>query len=155
MPNLLNANSIENTNAQATLRQLPNKPKVLIVEDHDDTREMLRILLEMKSCHVVEACNGQEAIEVANREQPDLILMDGSLPLLDGLEATRRIRENVGLREVLILALNGWGTPSFHAAALAAGCDDCMTKPIDFEELERHMAPLFDRNAVARVQTAW
>ncbi|HXM35122.1 MAG TPA: response regulator, partial [Pyrinomonadaceae bacterium] len=82
--------------------------------------------------------------------RPDLILMDGSLPLMDGLEATRRIRENLLLREVPILALNGWGTPSFHAAALAAGCDDCMTKPIDFERLERYMAPLFDRCAVAR-----
>ena len=127
------------------------RPKVLIVEDHDDTREMLRVLLEMKSCHVVEACNGREAVEIAGREQPDLILMDGSLPLMDGLEATRRIRENLLLQEVLILALDGWGTPSFHAAALAAGCDACIPKPIDFEQLERYLAPLFGRCAVARV----
>jgi CheY-like chemotaxis protein len=92
----------------------------------------------------MEARNGEEAVEIANREQPDLILMDGSLPLLDGLEATRRIRENVLLREVLILALNGWGTASFNAAAMAAGCNDCLTKPIDFEALERYMAPLFE-----------
>src|SRR5450432_443843 len=146
LTNTLSTNSLENAIAQAALRLVPtNKPKVLIVEDHDDTREMLRILLEMKNCHVVEACNGQEAVEIANREQPDLILMDGSLPVMDGLEATRRIRENLLLREVLILALNGWGTPSFHAAALAAGCDDCMTKPIDFERLESYIAPLFDQ----------
>lgn len=147
---LTHTNAIEKAIAHASLRPLPiNRPKVLIVEDHDDTREMLRILLEMKSCQVMEACNGQEAVEIANRERPDLILMDGSLPLMDGLEATRRIRENLLLREVLILALNGWGTPSFHAAALAAGCDDCMTKPIDFERLETYIAPLFDRYAVA------
>ena len=153
--NLPNTNAVEITNAQAVfpLRQI-DKPKVLIVEDHDDTREMLRVLLELKKCEVVEACNGLEAVEIANREQPDLILMDGSLPLLDGLEATRRIRENELLGEVLILALNGWGTPAFQAAALAAGCDDCMTKPIDFEELERYMAPLFDRCAAARMTTA-
>ena len=150
LTNALNTNAGANANAQAALRLLSRHgPKVLIVEDHDDTRQMLRILLEMKSCHVVEACNGQEAVEIANREQPDLILMDGSLPLLDGLAATRQIRENELLRKALILALNGWGTPSCYAAAMAAGCDDCMTKPIDFEELERHMAPLFDRCALA------
>ena len=144
--------TVGRTNSPATGPNLSaNRPKVLIVEDHDDTREMLRILLEMKSCRVVEACNGEEAVEIAGREQPDLILMDGSLPLLDGLEATRRIRKNVLLREVLILALNGWGTPSFHAAALAAGCDDCMTKPIDFERLETYIAPLFTRCALAGV----
>lgn len=120
-----------------------SRPKVLIVEDHDDSRQMLRVLLEMNSCHVFEACNGLEAVEIAGREQPELILMDGSLPLLDGLEATRLIRENVQLGDVLILALNGWGTESFHAAALAAGCNDCIAKPIDFDQLESYVAPLF------------
>ena len=131
-----------------------NTPRVLIVEDHDDSRQMLRVLLEMKRCQVFEACNGLEAVEIAGREQPDLILMDGSLPLLDGLSATRRIRENVELREVLILALNGWGTPAFHAAALAAGCDDCIPKPIDFEQLESFILPLFKSSAVALVRAA-
>ena len=150
LTNLLNTNDVETTNTEATLRLLrTNKPKVLIVEDHDDSRQMLRVLLEMKSCSVFEACNGLEAVEIAGREQPDLILMDGSLPLLDGLEATRRIRENAQLRQVLILALNGWGTPSFHAAALAAGCDACVAKPIDFKQLENFMAPIFNRRVVA------
>lgn len=128
-----------------------NKLKVLIVEDHDDSRQMLRVLLEMKSCDVLEACNGVEAVEIASREQPQLILMDGSLPIMDGLEATRRIRENVLLQEVTILALNGWGTPSFHASALAAGCNDCIAKPIDFEQLDRFIAPLFDAPVLATV----
>ena len=119
---------------------------MLIAEEHDDTRLRLRTLLELKSCQVLEARNGQEAVEIASSEQPDLILMDGSLPVIDGLEATRRIRENVLLQEVLILALNGWGTPSFHAAALAAGCDDCIVKPIDSVDLNRYMVLLFDRS---------
>jgi two-component system cell cycle response regulator DivK len=141
---------LENTNAQATIRTLQtNKPKVLIVEDHDDTREMLRVFLEMKSCQVLEACNGQEAVDIAGRELPDLILMDGSLPVMDGLQATSRIRETVRRREVLILALNGWGTKSFHAAALAAGCDDCITKPIDFERIEPYLTPLLNRSTLA------
>jgi CheY-like chemotaxis protein len=133
----------------AALRQPVTRPKVLIVEDHDDSRQMLRVLLEMKRCQVFEACNGLEAVEIAHREQPELILMDGSLPLLDGLEATRRIRKNVQLGSVMILALNGWGTQSFHAAALAAGCDDCIDKPIDFELLDRYIAPLFSSSALA------
>ena len=72
-----------------------HKPKVLIVEDHEDTREMLRTILEMKGCQVIEAGDGLEAVEQARRERPELILMDGSLPLLDGLQATRRIREDL------------------------------------------------------------
>lgn len=119
------------------------KPKVLIVEDHDDSRDMLRTLLEMTGCRVIEACDGLEAVEVARREHPSLILMDGSLPLLDGLGATRLIREDPLLQEISIIGLNGWGTPAYHAAALAAGCNDCLEKPIDFEKLESHLGRLF------------
>jgi len=120
------------------------KPIVLVVEDHEDTREMLRTLLEMSGCQVMVACNGLEAVEVARREQPALILMDGSLPLLDGLEATRLIREDALSSEISIVGLNGWGTSSYHAAALAAGCNDCLEKPIDFERLESHVAQLIN-----------
>ena len=119
------------------------KPKVLIVEDHDDTREMLRILIEMKGCRVMEACDGLEAVEIARREHPTLILMDGSLPLLDGLGATRLIREDPLLREISIISLNGWGSPVYHEAALAAGCNDCLEKPIDFDKLESYLGLLF------------
>lgn len=122
------------------------QPTVLVVEDHDDTRELLRLLLEMWGCRVVEACNGLEAVETAGRERPELILMDGSLPFLDGLSATRRIREN-GFPEVKILALDGWGTPSYPAAALAAGCDDSIRKPLDFDRLRNHLIPLFDTSS--------
>jgi CheY-like chemotaxis protein len=124
-------------------QEAAGKPNVLIVEDHDDTREMLRTMLELRNCCVMEACNGLEAVEMAGREHPDLILMDGSLPVLDGLAATRLIREDALLREMPIIALNGWGTPGYHAAALAAGCDDCLEKPIDFERLESHLVRLF------------
>src|SRR5688572_24494852 len=99
------------------------QPTILVVEDHDDTREMLRTLLEMWGCRVVEACNGLEAVEAASRERPQLILMDSRLPFLDGLGATRRIRENGLWDQVKIVALNGSGSPLYHADALAAGCD--------------------------------
>jgi CheY-like chemotaxis protein len=130
------------------------KPTVLIVEDHDDTREMLCTLLSMWGCRVVEACNGLEAVEAASRERPALILMDGSLPFLDGLGATRRIRENVPGDQVTILALNGWGSPSYHAAALAAGCDDCIVKPFNIDQLRRYLVPLFAFSSYAPKQTS-
>ena len=118
------------------------QPTILVVEDHDDTREMLHMLLERWGCRVVEACNGLEAVEAASRERPQLILMDSRLPFLDGLEATRRIREN-GLRDqVKILALNGSGSPLYHADALAAGCDDSIAKPFDFDWLRTYCSSI-------------
>ena len=115
------------------------QPTVLVVEDHDDTREMLHLLLEKWGYRVVEACDGLEAVEAASRERPELILMDSRLPILDGLGATRRIREN-GLRhQVKILALNGSGNPLYHAEALAAGCDDCVEKPFDLDRLRTYV----------------
>jgi CheY-like chemotaxis protein len=68
------------------------QPTILVVEDHDHTREMLHLLLETWGCRVVEACNGLEAVEAAAHERPEMILMDGSLPFVDGLEATRRMQ---------------------------------------------------------------
>lgn len=118
------------------------KLTVVIVEDHDDTREMLGVLYRTWGCRVVEARNGLEAVEVASREHPELILMDGSLPYLDGLGATLRIRQNKLLGDIKIIALNGWGGPSYTAAALAAGCDDCILKPPDFQWLEKQLNDL-------------
>ncbi len=111
-------------------------PVVMVVEDFEDNRFMMRRLLEMSGYHVLEAINGEEAVEMARRERPSLILMDLSLPLLDGLAATRRIRQEVGLEGIPIVAVSAHDTADFHADALAAGCNDYVTKPIDFEELE-------------------
>src|SRR5687767_4185216 len=109
---------------------------VMVVEDFEDNRFMMRRLLEMSGYRVVEAINGQEAVETARRELPDLILMDLSLPLLDGLAATRRIREQKELSKVPIVAVSAHDTADFHADALAAGCNEYVTKPIDFDQLE-------------------
>jgi CheY-like chemotaxis protein len=109
---------------------------VMVVEDFEDNRFMMRRLLEMSGYRVVEAINGQEAVETAERVRPDLILMDLSLPLLDGLAATRRIREQDGLKKVPIVAVSAHDTADFHAEALAAGCNEYVTKPIDFDQLE-------------------
>ena len=118
------------------------KLTVVIVEDHDDTREMLGLLFRTWGCRVVEARDGLEAVDAATREHPELILMDGSLPYLDGLAAARQIRKNKLLGDIKIIALNGWGTPSYTVDAFAAGCDDCLTKPLDFERLRIHLNDL-------------
>jgi two-component system cell cycle response regulator DivK len=122
-----------------------HKKTVMIVEDFEDNRFMMRRLLEMSGYEVLEAVNGEEAVRLALQERPGLILMDLSLPLLDGLAATRRIREFVELQDVPIVAVSAHDTADFHSEALSAGCDDYVTKPIDFEELERLLARLFAR----------
>lgn len=114
-----------------------SKPtKVLLVEDTEDNRFMMKRLLEMSSYEVVEAVNGQEAVTLAAREQPDVILMDLSLPLVDGLGATRRIRRLPNMSRIPIIAVSAHDTADFHNEALAAGCDAYITKPIDFAQLE-------------------
>ena len=109
---------------------------VMVVEDFEDNRFMMRRLLEMSGYRVLEAINGEEAVEIARREHPSLILMDLSLPLLDGLAATRRIRQVKELTHIPIVAVSAHDTADFHADALAAGCNDYVTKPIDFDQLE-------------------
>jgi CheY-like chemotaxis protein len=108
---------------------------VLVVEDFEDNRFMMRRLLEMSGYRVVEAVNGNQAVEAAASERPDIILMDLSLPMLDGLAATRRIRTQDDLRKVPIVAVSAHDSADFHAEALAAGCNEYVTKPIDFDQL--------------------
>jgi two-component system cell cycle response regulator DivK len=115
-------------------------PLVLVAEDHEDTRFLLKTMLNFRGLAVVEAANGEEAIEVAERERPDLIMMDGSLPLLDGCTATRRMRADDSLREVPIVFLSGHADQASQAAARDAGCDEYMTKPLDTELLDRILA---------------
>jgi CheY-like chemotaxis protein len=120
-----------------------SKPiKVLLVEDTEDNRFMMKRLLEMSEFYVVEAVNGEEAVHRAEDELPDVILMDLSLPVVDGLGATRRIRKLPRMSRVPIIAVSAHDTADFHSEALAAGCDAYITKPIDFAELEDLIAKL-------------
>lgn len=121
------------------------KLTVLVVEDFADNRFMMRRLLEMSGYRVLEAVDGKEAVEVAESACPDLILMDLSLPRLNGLDATRRIRELEGLARVPIVAVSAHDTNDFHADALAAGCNEYVTKPIDFDELESLLKKLLGK----------
>jgi len=105
-------------------------------------RFMMRKLLEMEGYRVVEARNGEEAVKVAQAENPALILMDLSLPIIDGLAATRLIRKLPALEKTPIIVVSAHDTADFQARALKAGCDRYITKPIDFERLEELIAEL-------------
>ena len=111
-------------------------PTVLLVEDTEDNRFMMRRLLELSGFNVAEATNGAEAVRSAEFERPEIILMDLSLPIIDGLAATRRIRQLPELAGVPIIAVSAHDTADFHAEALAAGCNAYVTKPIDYSDLE-------------------
>jgi CheY-like chemotaxis protein len=108
---------------------------ILVVEDYDDVREILRVLLESECFRVLEAASGTEALEVLEEEHADVILMDLALPGFDGLEAIRRIRTIDTFQNIPIVVLTAYNRPSTCEAALRAGGDYFMTKPIDFDEL--------------------
>lgn len=119
------------------------RPVVMLVEDYRDTREMMRHMLELKGCRVVEASNGQEAIELSQKDELDLVLMDLNMPVLDGFTATLRIREYERTRDVPVVALTAFDTAEFRAAAGAVGCCDFVVKPIEPEHLNALIARLF------------
>ena len=120
------------TNSVNTLR-----PCVLVVEDHEDTRAMLRTMLEMRgSIAVVEAENGEMAIALATNIRVDLILMDTDLPLLDGYAATSRIRENIRTHEIPIVMMSGHAEPAAQLKAFAAGCTEYLVKPFCLDGLD-------------------
>ena len=111
------------------------KKLFLLVEDFEDSRFMMRSLLELAGYNVVEASDGEQAVALAVREKPALILMDLSLPKLDGLAATRQIRKCKDLGNTPIVAISAHDSPETRTEALDAGCNEYVTKPIDFDQL--------------------
>ena len=124
------------------MKQQDERATLLLVEDTEDNRFMMRRLLEMSGYRVVEAMNGEEAVKLAKRESPQLILMDLSLPVIDGLAATRLIRKLPEFANTPIVAVSAHDTSDFQSEALEAGCNSYITKPIDFNELEELIAQL-------------
>ncbi len=108
---------------------------VLIVEDYADTRTMMKFLLQRFGYEVIEAADGQEAVDRAKENIPDLILMDLSLPIIDGFTATETIRKFEGYGKIPIIAVTAYGN-SYYKRAIEAGCDDLINKPLDFDKLE-------------------
>jgi len=110
---------------------------IMVVEDYDDTRSLLKKGLEGMGYSVLEASNGQEAVEISDREHPDLILMDLDLPILDGIIATQLIRQQKEMQGVPIVAVTAYPMSYTRVKAFAEGCDEYMAKPIDMTELAR------------------
>lgn len=106
--------------------------RVMVVDDADDVRELISMQLRWRGYEVVEATNGEQAVELASRSHPGLILMDLSMPVMDGYEATRRIKALPGLGGVPIVAVSAFCDPFNEHKALEAGCVECVRKPIDF-----------------------
>ena len=109
--------------------------KVLIVEDYADSRKFMKDLVESYGCRVIEAIDGEEAIQMAQYGHPDLIFMDLAMPIMDGLATTRVIRGFENIEKMPIVAVSAYGE-DYHRQALEAGCDDLISKPIDIATLE-------------------
>jgi two-component system cell cycle response regulator DivK len=119
-------------------------PKILIVEDNELSRDMLSRRLRRKGYEVLVATDGQEGIAMAQRELPDLVLMDLSLPDLDGWEATRRLKTDAKTQSIPVIALTAHAMSGDREKALDAGCDEYDTKPIDLRRLLSKMVRFVD-----------
>ena len=127
----------------------PDRPRVLLVDDYPDAREMYTEYLEFSGFEVVEAGNGMEALQRAIDASPDIILMDLSLPVMDGWEATRRLKSDKATRGIPIIALTAHAMAGDREKALEAGCDDYDTKPIEFDRLIGKIEALLQNAAKA------
>lgn len=110
-------------------------PKILLVEDNEMNRDMLSRRLKRRGYEVSIAVDGAKGVEMTNTETPDLILMDMSLPVMDGWEATKNIKANPATKSIPVIALTAHAMSGDRQKALEAGCDDYDTKPIDLSRL--------------------
>jgi len=122
---------------------------ILVVDDAADNLAMISLALQQQGYRVVTAGNGEDAINVAGQTLPNLILMDINLPGLDGLGATRRIRENEALRDVPVVAITAFGTEGFQRAAYDAGVAGYLTKPIDLDRMNQLIARLLSPESIS------
>lgn len=119
---------------------------VLLVEDNELNRDMLSRRLTRKGYRILSAEDGEQGVEIARRERPDLILMDMSLPVLDGWEATRRLKASEETRKIPVIALTAHAMTGDAERAFAAGCDDFDTKPVELERLLGKMQSALSNN---------
>jgi two-component system, cell cycle response regulator DivK len=123
------------------------KRKVLLVEDYSDAREMYTQFLELSGFEVVEASNGVEALQRAFETNPDVVVMDLSLPVMDGAEATRRLKADSRTAHVPVIALTGYSVAGVLDAARKAGCNACLTKPCLPEDLVKEVLKALEGTA--------
>jgi two-component system cell cycle response regulator DivK len=127
---------------------------ILVVEDYDDVRRMLKVLLESEKFRVLEAATGSEALEVIKDQSPDVILMDLALPGFDGFETIRRIRSIDGFQNTPIIVLTAYTGPTTCETALRAGSNYFMGKPIDFDELAGLLKEILGANTKPKYSRA-
>ena len=134
-------------------RDSGERPVVLLVDDFQDNREMYAMYLDHTGFRVVEAANGHEALDVAFSSVPDVIVMDLSLPGLDGWEATRRLKADARTRHIPVLALTSHALEGFSKGARDAGCDGFVTKPCLPENLASEIRAMLDgsRGAASKI----
>jgi CheY-like chemotaxis protein len=118
--------------------------RILIVEDYEDVRGMLKILLESEHFHVLEAATGAEALTAVKNGRPEIILMDLALPGFDGFETIRRVRKIDGFQNTPIIVITAYSGQSIYETARQAGINYFMAKPIDFEELAELLKQILD-----------
>ena len=130
--------------SKASSEGQPIEPKflILVVDDSADNVAMISLFLQQQGYRVVTAGNGEDAITIASQMMPNLILMDINLPALDGLGATRRIRENDALRDIPVVAITAFGTEGFQRAAYDVGVAGYLTKPLDLDRMHQLIARL-------------
>ena len=122
-----------------TSQQPPRPPLVLVVDDYEDTRIIYAESLRFAGFEVAEAANGQDAVDIATRIQPDLVVMDLAMPVMDGWEATRRLKADPKTRSIRVMAVTGHSDGEHQLRAERAGCDAFYAKPILPQQLISHI----------------
>jgi len=128
------------------MKSKTERPRVLVVDDYPDAREMYSEYLEFSGFDVIQAVNGMEALQRAVDAAPDIILMDLSLPVMDGWEATRRLKEDARTSSIPVVALTGHALAGISEGAMKAGCDAFVTKPCLPEDLVKEIRKVLERS---------
>ena len=124
---------------------------ILVVDDSADNLAVISLFLQHQGYRVVTANNGEDAVKIASQTLPNIILMDINLPTLDGLGATRRIRDTDGLRDVPVIAITAFGTEGFQRAAYDVGVSGYLTKPLDLDRMHQLIARLLSPTGSGRL----
>jgi two-component system cell cycle response regulator DivK len=128
---------------------IAHRPVVLVVEDNEDIRDLLALFLLENGCDILEAGDGKQAVQLARKSHPDLVLMDLNLPQLNGIQAATILKSHTDTENISVIALSALcADVRWREKAIEIGCDNCIAKPIDFAELTRMLRPYFndDRN---------
>jgi two-component system cell cycle response regulator DivK len=122
------------------------KNRILVVEDNEDNLELVCFLLEQAGFEVLQAMDGRNALELASSHHPDMILLDMSIPEIDGWKVARQLKDHVDTQDIIIVALTGHTAPGDRKRALAAGCDGYITKPLDIPTFSTQVSELMKKH---------